>query len=54
MVVVDVTIPSDSRKKEHEKLEKYQRLKEDLERMFGVKASVVPMVIIYTSWGLVS
>ena len=35
MVVVDVAITTDSniRKKEHEKLEKYQGQKEELERM---------------------
>ena len=46
-VVVDVVIPSDSniRKKEHEKLEKYQGPKEELERMWGVKASLVSMLI---------
>ena len=37
-VMVDVAITSDSniRKKEHEKLKKYQGLKEELERMPGV------------------
>ena len=46
-VVIDVAIPSDSniRKKEHEKLEKYQGLKKELEKMWGVKATVVPVVI---------
>lgn len=46
-VVVDIAIPSDGniRKKEHEKLEKYQGLKEELERAWKVKASVVPVVI---------
>ena len=41
--MVDVAIPSDGniRKKEHEKLWKYQ----GLERMWGVKASLVPVVI---------
>ena len=40
VTVVDVAIPSDSniRKKEHEKLEKYQGLREELEKMWGVKA----------------
>ena len=33
-----------SRKMEYEKLEKYQRLKEELERRWKVKAKVVPMV----------
>ncbi len=41
--VMDVAIPSDSniKKKEHEKLKKYQ----GLEKMWGVKAAVVPVVI---------
>ncbi|TWW76591.1 hypothetical protein D4764_13G0012530 [Takifugu flavidus] len=45
--VIDVAIPSDSniRKKEHAKLEKYQGLKEEMERMWGMKATVVPVVI---------
>ena len=45
--MVDVAIPRDSniRKMEHKKLEKCQGLKEELERMWGVKASVVPRVI---------
>ncbi|TWW80098.1 hypothetical protein D4764_10G0011280 [Takifugu flavidus] len=29
----------------HEKLEKYQGLKEEIERMWGMKATVVPVVI---------
>lgn len=47
MVVVAVTIPSESniRKTEHKKVEKYQGLKEELKRMWGVEVSVVPMVI---------
>ena len=47
-VVVNVTIPSNGniRKMEHEKLEKPQRLKlEELEKMWSVKAVVVPIVI---------
>ena len=46
-VVVNVTIPRDGniRKKEQETLEKFQRLKEELERISGVKASVVPVVM---------
>ncbi|CAL9694852.1 unnamed protein product [Knipowitschia caucasica] len=46
-VVVDVAIPSDGniRKKEHEKLEKYQGLREELERAWRVKVTVVPVVI---------
>ena len=43
IVLVDVVIPSDShiRKQEHEKREKYHWLKEELERMRGVKTSAV-------------
>ncbi|TWW61030.1 hypothetical protein D4764_05G0011200 [Takifugu flavidus] len=54
VVVIDVAIPSDSniRKKEHEKLEKYQELKEEIERMWGMKATMVTMVpvVIGTLW----
>ncbi|XP_070694492.1 protocadherin-8 [Pempheris klunzingeri] len=44
--MIDVAIPSDSniRKKEHRKLKKYHGLKEELEKMWGVKATVVPVV----------
>uniref|UniRef100_A0A669EZW7 Reverse transcriptase domain-containing protein n=1 Tax=Oreochromis niloticus TaxID=8128 RepID=A0A669EZW7_ORENI len=46
-VVIDVAVPNDSniRKKEHEKLEKYQGLREELERMWRIKVTVVPVVI---------
>ncbi|CAK6950273.1 uncharacterized protein LOC127616771 [Scomber scombrus] len=46
-VVIDVVIPSDNsiRKKEQEKLGKYQGLKEELEKMWGVEVTVVPEVI---------
>ncbi|XP_076747453.1 uncharacterized protein LOC143421715 [Maylandia zebra] len=46
-VVIDVAVPNDSNigKKEHEKLEKYQGLREELERMWRVKVTVVPVVI---------
>ncbi len=46
-MLIDVGTLSDSniRKKKHEKLEKYQGLKEEVEDMWGVKAAVVPMVI---------
>lgn len=39
-VLIDIKIPNDSniRKKEYEKPEKYQSLKEELERMGEVKA----------------
>ena len=45
-VVIDVPIPSDSniRRKEQEKFEIYQGLKAELERMWGVKPSVVLVV----------
>ncbi|KAF7656848.1 hypothetical protein LDENG_00035480 [Lucifuga dentata] len=45
-VVIDVAVPADSniRKKEHEKIEKYQGLKEELERTWKVKFKVVPVV----------
>lgn len=33
------------KKKEHEKLEKYHGLKEEVEKMWNVKARVVPLVI---------
>ncbi|KAK7877660.1 hypothetical protein WMY93_031672 [Mugilogobius chulae] len=50
-VVVDVSIPSDGniRRKEHEKLEKYQGLREELEKAWKVKATVVPVVIVQKS-----
>ncbi|KAF7661452.1 hypothetical protein LDENG_00261530 [Lucifuga dentata] len=46
-VVIDVAILSDGniREKEHEKREKYQGLKEELDRMWKVKSTVVPVVI---------
>ncbi|XP_068190807.1 uncharacterized protein [Antennarius striatus] len=46
-VVIDVAIPADAniRKKEHEKIEKYQGLKEQLEQMWKVKVNVVPVVV---------
>lgn len=40
-MVIDINI----KKKKFEKLEKYQGLKEDLVRMWKVKAKVVPVVI---------
>lgn len=44
---MDVAIPSDGnvRKKEHEELEKYQGLKEELEKAWRVKTTVAPVVI---------
>ncbi|KAF7645372.1 hypothetical protein LDENG_00205860, partial [Lucifuga dentata] len=46
-IVTDVAVPADSniRKKEHEKIQKYQGLKEELEWTWKVKSKVVPMVI---------
>ena len=44
-VVIDVASDSKIRMKEHEKIEKYQGLEEEPEKMCGVKASVVPAVI---------
>jgi len=47
-VVIDIAIPIDSNinKKENKKLEKYQGLKEEVEKMWELKAAVVPVVII--------
>ncbi|TWW73543.1 hypothetical protein D4764_15G0009370 [Takifugu flavidus] len=47
-LVVVFAIPSDRniRKKEHEKLERYQGLKEEMARMWDMKATVVPVVIV--------
>ena len=44
---MDVAIPSDSniREEEHEELEKYQGLKEELEKAWTVKATLEPVVI---------
>ena len=46
-VVIDIAVPSDSniKKKEYEKLDKYQGLEEKLERTWKVKDKVVPVVI---------
>ena len=46
-VVIDATIVSDSniKKKEHEKLEKYQGLTAEVEGTWKMKAAVVPVVI---------
>ncbi|KAF7654704.1 hypothetical protein LDENG_00066000, partial [Lucifuga dentata] len=45
-VVIDVAVPADSniKKKGHKKIEKYQGLKEELERTWKVKSKVVPVV----------
>ena len=46
-VMIDVAIPSDRniKRKKHEKLQKYQGLKEEVEKMWELKAAVVPVVI---------
>ena len=44
-VVIDVAVPRDINKKEYKDLEKYQGLKEELERMWKVKAKVVPLAV---------
>ena len=47
VVVIEVAISADVniRKKEHEKVEQHQGLKEQLEWMWKDKASVVPVVV---------
>ena len=47
VVVAYVAIQTDGgiRKKKHGKLNTYRRLKKELKRMLGLKASVVPLVI---------
>lgn len=46
-MVIDIAVPSGRiiKKEEYGKLEKYQGLKEELWRMWKVKASVVPMMV---------
>ena len=46
-MVINIAVPSDSniKRKKKKKLEKYQRLKEDLEKAWKVKAKVVSVVI---------
>ena len=46
-VVIDAPIPSDSniKTKEHKRLQKYHGLKEEVEKMWELKAAVVPLVI---------
>ncbi|KAF7652030.1 hypothetical protein LDENG_00102420 [Lucifuga dentata] len=46
-VVIDVAVPADSniRKKEHQKIHKYQGLKEEQEQTWKGKSKVVPVVI---------
>ena len=46
-LVIDVAVPVDSdiRKKEHEKIKKYQGLKEQLKQMWKVKCNEIPVVV---------
>lgn len=46
-IVIDIAVPSDSntRKKEFKRLEKYRGLKEELEKMWKMKATVALVVI---------
>ena len=46
-VVIAIAVPSEGniKKKKYEKLEKYQGLKEELERTWKVKAKVVPVMM---------
>ncbi|VDN51167.1 unnamed protein product [Dracunculus medinensis] len=45
-LAINTTIPSETRKKEYEELERYQGLKEEPEKMPEVKINVVPVVIL--------
>jgi hypothetical protein len=47
LTIIDVAVPSDAniKDKETEKITKYQDLKIELQRMWNVKARVVPVVI---------
>jgi len=47
MILIDVAIPSDGNimKKQHEKLEKYQGLREGVKKIWELKAAVAPVVI---------
>lgn len=49
-VVIDRAVPGDSivRRKQHEKLERYQRLKDDLEKVWKVHSVIVVPVVIGT------
>ena len=46
-IIIDIAVPNDCNieKKEKEKVEKYQPLREELEKCWKVKATVVPVVI---------
>ena len=45
--IIDIAVPNDIniKEKEHEKIEKYQPLKEELSRIWKVKTKVVPVVV---------
>ena len=45
--IIDIAVPVDSRvkEKEGEKIEKYENLKEEIERIWKMKAMVIPVVI---------
>ena len=45
--IIDIAVPVDSRvkEKEGEKIEKYKNLKEEIERIWKMKATVIPVVI---------
>lgn len=51
-VVADVVMPNDSnlRKKEYEKLENYQGLREELEGIWKVKVKVVVIIVAPRLW----
>ena len=46
-LIVDVAVPNDTHinEKEREKIEKYQDLRLEIQRMWDVKAKVVPVVV---------
>ena len=45
--IIDIAVPNDSNiaNKEKEKIEKYQLLREELERCWQVRATVIPVVV---------
>ena len=45
--IIDVAIPEDGREreKEDEKIEKYQDLSREVQRMWGVRSKVIPVVV---------
>lgn len=46
-MVIDIAILSDMnvREKEYKKLKKYQGMEEELEKMWRVKAKIIPLII---------